>query len=129
MCMKYVTKYALKGLDYAFVEVLQERGPVVNFDEFRLLRLARYITAQEAFMALWGYPLVHTKTKVCPKSYMFFSQFLFLYVRLRFYSFTRKTDSGLYCPNIKALKLQNLSKIESERAFLLEKRLLLHISR
>lgn len=54
---KYVTKYAMKGVDMAFVAVKSREG-VANVDEFHELNLARYVTSQEAMMAIFGMSLV-----------------------------------------------------------------------
>lgn len=59
-CLKYVLKYVMKGADMAFVGVRSKTGDVDEwgYDEFEQMRLARYITAIEAFLAIWGEPLV-----------------------------------------------------------------------
>lgn len=59
-CVKYVTKYVMKGADMAFIRVEQEgfEGGAWRYDEFHQLRLARYITSMEAFLSLWGTKLV-----------------------------------------------------------------------
>jgi hypothetical protein len=59
-CVKYVTKYALKGPDMAFVHAYAPAGRTgfIDYDEFNQLRTAKFVTAQEAYLALWGYPIV-----------------------------------------------------------------------
>jgi hypothetical protein len=44
----------------AFIHAYSPAGTqgVVDYDEFNQLRAARYVTAQEGYMALWGYPIV-----------------------------------------------------------------------
>nr|CAD2202128.1 unnamed protein product [Meloidogyne enterolobii] len=67
-CVKYVTKYVMKGADMAFIRVEQEgiEGGAWRYDEFHQLRLARYITSMEAFLSLWG-------TKLVVRSHIVFS--------------------------------------------------------
>lgn len=86
-CVKYVTKYAMKGADLGFVRIATEGGTTVNFDEFQQIKLARFVTAHEAFMAIWGEPIVWS-SKTVRRDY--FIPLLFLYFRSRLFIATRK---------------------------------------
>jgi len=83
-CVKYVTKYVMKGADMAFIRVEQEgvEGGAWRYDEFHQLRLARYITSMEAFLSLWGTKLVVRSHVVC------FSIFCVLFISFRLTSLT-----------------------------------------
>uniref|UniRef100_A0A915CXY9 ATP-dependent DNA helicase n=1 Tax=Ditylenchus dipsaci TaxID=166011 RepID=A0A915CXY9_9BILA len=67
-CVNYVLKYITKGHDLAYVKVTpSDTAPdEYDYDETRV-RLVRYMTASEAFMKLWSYPIVqlsHTVEKL-----------------------------------------------------------------
>jgi hypothetical protein len=62
-CIKYVLKYVMKGADMAFVQMSSGRDDntgniVVDFDEFREMKMARFQTPNEAHLTLYGNPLV-----------------------------------------------------------------------
>uniref|UniRef100_A0A183BU25 RING-type domain-containing protein n=1 Tax=Globodera pallida TaxID=36090 RepID=A0A183BU25_GLOPA len=59
-CTKYLCKYVMKGADMAFIEVQAtgDQQKKIDYDEFHQVRLARYITSMEAYLSLWGSPLV-----------------------------------------------------------------------
>ena len=61
-CVKYVTKYLMKGCEMAFVDTKEEG--VVDYDEYQQLRMARYISAPEAFLSIHGHPLVKLSHEV-----------------------------------------------------------------
>lgn len=48
----------------AFVDVSIDGQHFVNYDEFHQIKMARYITANEAFLSLWGFPLVSMSKEV-----------------------------------------------------------------
>ncbi|CAK5068760.1 unnamed protein product [Meloidogyne enterolobii] len=86
-CVKYVTKYVMKGADMAFIRIEQDgvEGGAWRYDEFHQLRLARYITSMEAFLSLWGTKLVVRSHIVF---FSIFSIFLFIWFRLTSLTFT-----------------------------------------
>lgn len=66
--VKYVLKYVMKGAEMAIVE-FHERGQPgqlrqLVFDEFRQLRMTRFVTSMEAFMELWSVPIVRKSNPV-----------------------------------------------------------------
>jgi hypothetical protein len=67
-CVKYVTKYVTKGSDLGWINVFSEKkdtdGTVYDFDEFNFIKMARFITAFEAYMGILGQPIVWTSHKV-----------------------------------------------------------------
>lgn len=67
-CTKYVCYYVMKGADMAFVEMKNDpdpNNPTFHYDEFNQIRMARYITSMEAFLSLWGCPLIKKSHIVC----------------------------------------------------------------
>jgi hypothetical protein len=44
----------------AFVHAYAPAGKegCIDYDEFNQLRTAKFVTSQEAYLALWGYPIV-----------------------------------------------------------------------
>jgi hypothetical protein len=64
-CVKYILKYVTKGCDMAFVSVGTD-GPVdvFNYDEFRQIHMARFQTASEALMSIWGHKIVRMTHQV-----------------------------------------------------------------
>ncbi|KAL3068642.1 hypothetical protein niasHS_016746 [Heterodera schachtii] len=65
-CTKYVCKYVMKGADMCFVQVSKEGfdEKALRYDEFHQIRLTRHITSVEAFMSIYGVPLVQRSHKV-----------------------------------------------------------------
>uniref|UniRef100_A0A914H4I5 ATP-dependent DNA helicase n=1 Tax=Globodera rostochiensis TaxID=31243 RepID=A0A914H4I5_GLORO len=65
-CTKYLCKYVMKGADMCFVQITEQGGQrrVWRYDEFHQIRLSRYVTSIEAFMSLWGVPLVQRSHQV-----------------------------------------------------------------
>jgi hypothetical protein len=68
-CVKYITYYLMKGSTKALTRMdnfghqyneNDRGGPNVEwrYDEFQQMRLVRFITSFEAFLSLWGQPLV-----------------------------------------------------------------------
>lgn len=55
----------------AFVNIREEgvqqdpQNPILKYDEFHQMRIARYMTSFEAFLSLWGQPLTKRSHKVC----------------------------------------------------------------
>lgn len=43
----------------------QNPDGTINYDEFEEIRAARYLTANESMLSLWGYPIVHKSVGVC----------------------------------------------------------------
>jgi len=64
---KYLTKYAMKGVDMAFVAV--GKGSTFAYDEMIQIFLARYQTSQEAMMSILGEPLTRLSHNVIFKNY------------------------------------------------------------
>lgn len=49
----------MKGADMAFIHTYAPgREGEVDYDEFNQFKAARFVTPQEAYMAMWGYPIV-----------------------------------------------------------------------
>lgn len=66
-CGQYTLKYVMKGADMAFVKVERDKYGDEgdwNYDEFAQIRLARYLTAMEAYLAMHGEPLVRKSHQV-----------------------------------------------------------------
>uniref|UniRef100_A0A183BLD2 ATP-dependent DNA helicase n=1 Tax=Globodera pallida TaxID=36090 RepID=A0A183BLD2_GLOPA len=69
-CIKYVLKYVMKGCQLAFVQIVNEAAAttagtvVVNYDEFRQIRMARYQTPNEALLSIWGNKIVRKSHQV-----------------------------------------------------------------
>uniref|UniRef100_A0A183CJY4 ATP-dependent DNA helicase n=1 Tax=Globodera pallida TaxID=36090 RepID=A0A183CJY4_GLOPA len=69
-CIKYVLKYVMKGCQLAFVQIVNDTAAttagnvVVNYDEFRQIRMARYQTPNEALLSIWGNKLVRKSHQV-----------------------------------------------------------------
>lgn len=105
---KYVTKYAMKGVDMAFVAVKAAEG-VANVDEFHELNLARYVTSQEAMMAILGMPLVKMSHPVS-LHFLHLSQTLLVNTRYMLSMFPIQKTQMLYTKQTRRKKKQmNLS--------------------
>uniref|UniRef100_A0A914H992 Helitron helicase-like domain-containing protein n=1 Tax=Globodera rostochiensis TaxID=31243 RepID=A0A914H992_GLORO len=69
-CIKYVLKYVMKGCQLAFVQIVNDNAAttagnvVVNYDEFRQIRMARYQTPNEALLSIWGNKIVRKSHQV-----------------------------------------------------------------
>uniref|UniRef100_A0A183CCM3 ATP-dependent DNA helicase n=1 Tax=Globodera pallida TaxID=36090 RepID=A0A183CCM3_GLOPA len=69
-CIKYVLKYVMKGCQLAFVQIVNDTAAttagniVVNYDEFRQIRMARYQTPNEALLSIWGNRIVRKSHQV-----------------------------------------------------------------
>uniref|UniRef100_A0A914HAT8 ATP-dependent DNA helicase n=1 Tax=Globodera rostochiensis TaxID=31243 RepID=A0A914HAT8_GLORO len=69
-CIKYVLKYVMKGCQLAFVQIVNDTAMttagnvVVNYDEFRQIRMARYQTPNEALLSIWGNKIVRKSHQV-----------------------------------------------------------------
>uniref|UniRef100_A0A183BU62 ATP-dependent DNA helicase n=1 Tax=Globodera pallida TaxID=36090 RepID=A0A183BU62_GLOPA len=69
-CIKYVLKYVMKGCQLAFVQIVNDTAAttagniVVNYDEFRQIRMARYQTPNEALLSIWGNKIVRKSHQV-----------------------------------------------------------------
>uniref|UniRef100_A0A914H8H6 ATP-dependent DNA helicase n=1 Tax=Globodera rostochiensis TaxID=31243 RepID=A0A914H8H6_GLORO len=69
-CIKYVLKYVMKGCQLAFVQIVNDTAMttagnvVVNYDEFRQIRMARYQTPNEAVLSIWGNKIVRKSHQV-----------------------------------------------------------------
>uniref|UniRef100_A0A183CD57 ATP-dependent DNA helicase n=1 Tax=Globodera pallida TaxID=36090 RepID=A0A183CD57_GLOPA len=69
-CIKYVLKYVMKGCQLAFVQIVNDAAAttagtvVVNYDEFRQIRMARYQTPNEALLSIWGNKIVRKSHQV-----------------------------------------------------------------
>uniref|UniRef100_A0A183C4Y9 ATP-dependent DNA helicase n=1 Tax=Globodera pallida TaxID=36090 RepID=A0A183C4Y9_GLOPA len=69
-CIKYVLKYVMKGCQLAFVQIVNDTTAttagtvVVNYDEFRQIRMARYQTPNEALLSIWGNKIVRKSHQV-----------------------------------------------------------------
>uniref|UniRef100_A0A183C069 ATP-dependent DNA helicase n=1 Tax=Globodera pallida TaxID=36090 RepID=A0A183C069_GLOPA len=69
-CIKYVLKYVMKGCQLAFVQIVPDTAAttagtvVVNYDEFRQIRMARYQTPNEALLSIWGNKIVRKSHQV-----------------------------------------------------------------
>uniref|UniRef100_A0A183BU64 ATP-dependent DNA helicase n=1 Tax=Globodera pallida TaxID=36090 RepID=A0A183BU64_GLOPA len=69
-CIKYVLKYVMKGCQLAFVQIVSDTTAttagtvVVNYDEFRQIRMARYQTPNEALLSIWGNKIVRKSHQV-----------------------------------------------------------------
>uniref|UniRef100_A0A183C0L1 ATP-dependent DNA helicase n=1 Tax=Globodera pallida TaxID=36090 RepID=A0A183C0L1_GLOPA len=69
-CIKYVLKYVMKGCQLAFVQIINDTAAttagniVVNYDEFRQIRMARYQTPNEALLSIWGNRIVRKSHQV-----------------------------------------------------------------
>uniref|UniRef100_A0A183CF04 OTU domain-containing protein n=1 Tax=Globodera pallida TaxID=36090 RepID=A0A183CF04_GLOPA len=69
-CIKYVLKYVMKGCQLAFVQIVNDNASttagnvVVNYDEFRQIRMARYQTPNEALLSIWGNKIVRKSHQV-----------------------------------------------------------------
>uniref|UniRef100_A0A183CC21 ATP-dependent DNA helicase n=1 Tax=Globodera pallida TaxID=36090 RepID=A0A183CC21_GLOPA len=69
-CIKYVLKYVMKGCQLAFVQIVNDTAAttagtvVINYDEFRQIRMARYQTPNEALLSIWGNKIVRKSHQV-----------------------------------------------------------------
>uniref|UniRef100_A0A183C4Z0 ATP-dependent DNA helicase n=1 Tax=Globodera pallida TaxID=36090 RepID=A0A183C4Z0_GLOPA len=69
-CIKYVLKYVMKGCQLAFVQIVNDTAAttagnvIVNYDEFRQIRMARYQTPNEALLSIWGNKIVRKSHQV-----------------------------------------------------------------
>uniref|UniRef100_A0A183CMG6 ATP-dependent DNA helicase n=1 Tax=Globodera pallida TaxID=36090 RepID=A0A183CMG6_GLOPA len=69
-CIKYVLKYVMKGCQMAFVQIVNDSAAptaanvLVNYDEFRQIRMARYQTPNEALLSIWGNKIVRKSHQV-----------------------------------------------------------------
>lgn len=55
--IKYACKYPLKGPEYQYIRV-ENNDNVVHYNEFNMIFKANYRSGMEAFMRMYGYPIV-----------------------------------------------------------------------
>jgi hypothetical protein len=83
-CIKYVLKYVMKGADLAFIQVIPEgedgTGEIrVDYDETREMSLARYQTANEGMLTIYG-------NKIVRLSHQVIDSYLAIYYKILIYS-------------------------------------------